>query len=402
MDLWNWLAKHRVACGGWILAAAAIGCDREPAPSGLPVQQLPALEALGAPPGQAIVAQGQLRPAAGVLPITAPPGDRVESILVSVGERVTEGQVLGRLVSQEAREAELAVAESRLAEAKTQTRAEQTVAEAQLEVARTGLRSAELQARQAVEQLQTAEAEGGRLHLLEQRLELAEERLAQLREASGDPATGRLVTPSKLRQQQLEVDQARAEIAEARRNAEAAIETGRLQVERAQQEIRQAELAIEAAGTAVPLASLEKQIELLQLQVEATELISPIDGVVLSIDIGAGEPTTGRPIMRLADTSRMICDAEVNVAQLPRLRIGAEARLTSAALARPLAGEVTSISRIVGPPSLENPNPLAQADYRTVEVVIEVAPEDTEAAAQLIQLQVDVAIRAAEATAESP
>ena len=403
MDPWNWLTKCPAAWAGLVLAFAG-GCGPDPAPelSEAPVRQLPALEALGAPPGEAIIAQGQLQPAGGVVPVTAPPGDRVERILVSVGQRVSEGEVLGRLASEEAREAELAVAESRLAEARAQSRAERTVAEAQLEVARTGLRSAELQAEQAVEQLRSAEAEGGQLRLLEQRLELAEERLAKLREASGNRAGARLVTPSQLRQQQLEVDQARAEIGEVRRSAQAAIDAARLRVEAAEKEIREAELAIEAAEAAAPIGSLQKQVELLELQVESARLISPINGVVLSVDLSAGEPTTGQPVLRIADTSRMVCEAEVHVAQLPRLRAGAEARMTSAALAEPLAGEVISVSRIVGPPRLENPNPLAQSDYRTVEVTIGIAPEDTDVAAQLVHLQVDVAIRAADVPLESP
>lgn len=401
MNFWTRSVMHLVAWGGWVIVAA-VGCGPEPAPPppGVPPQQLPALQALDAPPGEAIVAQGQLRPAGGVLPITAPAGDRVESISVSVGETITHGQVLGRLVSQKAREAELAVAESKLAEAEKQKEAQHTVAEAQLEVAKMGLRGAELQTQQAIEQLEAAEADGGRLDLLEQRLELAQNQLAQLREATSDPAAGRLVTPAKLQQQQLEVDQARSAIQEARREAQAAIETGRLQVDAAEKEIREAELAIEASGTVAPIASLKKQIELLQLQVDTSRLVSPVDGVVLSVDLTAGEPTTGRPILRVADTSRMICDAEINVSQLPRLRVGAEARMTSAALDTALSGQVASVSRIVGLPQLENPNPLAQVDYRTVEVLIDIDAEDTERAAELIHLQVDVAIRAATAPAE--
>ena len=387
--LWGIMAMCAV-----VLGASVAGCTSDP-PQPPPTEMaaaLPALEALGAAPGEAIVAQGQLEPAGGVIAIAAPPGDRVQQILVSEGDEVTEGQTLGRLESLEARRAELAVAQTRLDEARAKLQAEQTVADARLEVAAVGLKQAQLQLQQATEQLETAEAEGGRLDLLGQRVELAQNKLSQLQEANRDPAAGRLVNASTLAQQQLEVQQAQADLNAARQEAEAGIAQARLAVEAAQKDLQAAELAVQAAQAGSPIASLEGQVNLLRLQVESTQLVSPIDGTVLAIDVGAGESTSGAPLMRLADTTRMVCRAEVHVAQLPRVQVGARAAITSAALDQPLAGHVQSISRIIGAPRLPNASPLARVDWRSAAVVIEIDPQDAPRAARLVHLQVDVAI----------
>lgn len=368
------------------------GCDPKP-PARLP-NRLPALSALDTDPGHAIVAQGQLKPAGGILPITAPPGDRVESIAVKVGSQVEADQILGRLASQRADEIELEIAQTRLREGRQKLAAEQEVARARLEVANVDLEQAQLRVQQATQQLERAEAEGGRFDLLQQRVRIAQDRLQQLREAAADPTAGRLVTERSIEEQQLQVDEALDDLENARREAEAGIEAGELAVESARREIRAAELAIESAEAGASLDSLQKQIELLELKLDATQLKSPIEGTVLSIDIGEGEPTTGRPIMQLANTSQIVCRAEVNVAELPRLSLGAQASVSSPAIDGVLYGTVDAISPLIGSPSLPDPNPMARVDWRSVEVTIRIQDKDVSKGRHLINLQVDVAIEA--------
>lgn len=382
---------------GALACIAMLGCDRR-GPSGSAAGQastVPALAALGAAPGSAIVAQGQLEPAAGIIPIVAPPGDRVEEITVAEGQKVKAGDKLGRLLSQAARELELQIAVARRDEAIAKINAEEAAATAKLEVARVGLRQAKLELDQAVQMLKDAEATGGKLALLDQQLQIAEAKLNQLREAASNRDTGRLVTQTSIEQQQLTVDQSRSELNLARRESRDKIAAGTLAVEAAEKEIYATELAIASAKTASGVQIMDKQIKLLELQLESIKLISPIDATILSVDSRAGEPTGNMPIMRLADTSRMVAKAEVNVADLTRLSIGAKATVTSSAFESPIRGKVISISRLVGSPSLPNANPMARVDWSSAEVVIEINDAHTEQAAQRIQMQVDIAIEAA-------
>jgi HlyD family secretion protein len=384
--LWRYLG------GSFLLLALAIGCEKHETPLNAG-GQLPALTALGANPGGAIVAQGQIEPASGVLPIVAAPGDRVESIGVKEGQMVKTGDVLGRLASQAAKELELEIAIARREELVAKTKAEESTAMAHLEVAKVGLRQATLAVDQAVKNLEQAER-GGELSLLAQQLSIAESKLAQLRTAAGDRDTGRLVTTSALEQQQLLVDQTRSQLAAARNEAKQKIADSTLSIEAAEKEIKATELAIESARAATGLQSLDKQIDLLKLQLERTKLISPLNARVLSIDTAVDQPTGTAPILRLADTTKMVVRAEINVADLRRLSVGAKATVTSSALQGALHGQVSSISQLIGSPRLPNPNPLAPVDWRSAEVVIEIDEKSASRAAERIHLQVDVAIEA--------
>ncbi|WP_164102148.1 HlyD family efflux transporter periplasmic adaptor subunit [Candidatus Laterigemmans baculatus] len=374
------------------------GCDRErPAAAVEEPQRLPVIAALDAPPGEAILAQGQLEPAGGVLAIVAPPGDRIEAITVAAGDAVREGMVVVRLAGRAAREAELAVAEARLAEARQTVEAETATAQARLQVAQVGVTQNQNQLRRAENYLAQARAEGGELELLERTARLAEEKLAQLRQAAAEPASRRLVSETSVRQQALAAEAARAELEAAEREAEAAVESAALALEAAEKELQASRLAIQAATATAPLASLQKQIELLQLQVANSDLISPIDGVVLAVDASSGAATSGAAVLRVADTSRMVCRAEVPIAELTRVALGAEAKMDGGGLPQPLSGRVASISRVIGAPRLPSPNPMAQVDWRAVDVVIEIDPADAEAAARVVHARVDVAIRAVDA-----
>lgn len=379
---------------GPVVALTTIGCDSTPAPpppADAPTR-VPALAALGTEIDQAVLAQGQLKPAGGVLAIPGPPGDRLESLEVQQGDQVQAGQVLGRLASQAAREGELAVARAKRQEAETTAEAEQRVAMAKLDVAKIELEKARLKLQQAKDELRIAEENGGRLGLLQQELQLAENKLQQMRSAAEDPTGGRLITSSNLEQQQLAVDQARADLAAARAEARSAIDAGELAVRAAEQELRAAEVAIESGKAALPLASLDEQLKLLELQLASSRLVSPSDGTVVAVHQSPGQPTTGQPILQIADLSEMICEAEVNVSQLAKIRTGARATITSPAFEGALEGTVQSISRLIGSPQLPNANPMARVDYRSGRVTIQIKPEDVARAAQLIHLQVDVAI----------
>ena len=137
---------------------------------------------------------------------------------------------------------------------------------------------------------------------------------------------------------------------------------------------------------------LEKQIELLQVQREQGTVTSPVNGTVLQIAAAIGERTGATPLIEIADLSSMVCAAEVHESDVAQVRVGQKAELKSAALQHPIRGKVTRIDRVVGPPQMRSPNPLARSDFRSIPVWIQIDPEDTEIASQRLQLQVEVSI----------
>ncbi|TWU18291.1 HlyD family efflux transporter periplasmic adaptor subunit [Allorhodopirellula heiligendammensis] len=372
---------------------AVIGCDGGIAGffSGQPPRDRQATSA--DEPGLTFVgAQGQLAPQEGVLAVMGPPGDRVAKIAVAEGDMVAAGDLLIELESLRAKKIELDVAETKLEEGRAQFQAEQASATARLQVAQAKLKQARTQVEQSRGKLKIAEGPGGSLDLLRRAAELGQRKLDQLRSASNDPKTARLVSENKLDEESLRISETRAQYEAAKVDAQDAIETAELSVAAAEQEIIAAEKSMLAAKASGSLASLEKQIELLRLYVKAAQLVSPTAGRILSIDTMPGQATTTMPLMHLADTSKMVCIAEINVADLGRIERGQTAEIESPGLARTLHGTVRRIEPMIATPAMPSPFPLAPVDRYTAKVIIEIAPPDTATAAERIEMQVNVRI----------
>jgi len=99
----------------------------------------------------------------------------------------------------------------------------------------------------------------------------------------------------------------------------------------------EAALEVERATTAraqsqIPVASLEQQLALAHAQVTTASLVAPIDGRVLNVLVHAGEAVGNSPIVALGNTDKMHAVAEVYETDVPRVRLGQRAKVTSAAL----------------------------------------------------------------------
>lgn len=342
-----------------------------------------------------VIVQGQLQPSGGVLAVMAAPGDRVGKVLVSEGTKIRRGQILLELESLQAREIELSVAEIKLAEGKKMALAQKALAQAELEVANKKLLQAEAELERARDRLALAEQPGGSLDLLRQAAELAEDKLNRLRQASNDPGTRRLVSESTLNEEGLRVNEALAQYESQRAAAHDLIASSDLAVGVVEEEIKAAQQEIESTAAMAAVDSLERQVDLLRLRVETSRLISPIDGVVLECKAMVGGATTTMPLMHIADTSSMICEAEVNVADLPRIQMGQSATVSSAALKRDVSAKVDAIGRMIAPPNLANPFPMATVDRHSASVTLVIDAGDVEVAAALIGLQVEATIHVA-------
>lgn len=338
--------------------------------------------------------QGKLEPAGGIIPIASSPGDRIVEFLVKEGDSVEAGQVVAKLESERLRSLEVRVAQQQLAEAKAQLATEELSGQAQLGLAQLGVRKNEKLLADAKRRLATAESSGGELDLLTAKVQLAKDELARLRKAAvAGPDGRRLVNDTQLRQQELLVQAADAELAAARRDAKTAVEAAEMILEASKQEIVAAEAKAASARAAVFLVSMELKIELLQQQLESARLIAPVAGTILSIDASVGQPTTGMPIMRIADISTMQCRAEVPIEDIAKVKIGSKAMINQGGLGgEGIRGQVSSISQIVGSPSVPSLNPMDPVDYRTIEVRITIDAKDAAQASKLIHSQVEVAI----------
>jgi HlyD family secretion protein len=140
----------------------------------------------------------------------------------------------------------------------------------------------------------------------------------------------------------------------------------------------------------IDLDSLRKSLEQAQARLNNVIVRAPADGQVLKIRTRPGEVVRNPGILTMGNLTTMWVIAEVYENDLLRVKEGQPATITGTALAEPLSGRVTLVSRLIDRQTVFDVNPTAATDARVAEVRIRL--DRAEPAAHLINLQVTVRI----------
>ncbi|MCC6508572.1 MAG: efflux RND transporter periplasmic adaptor subunit [Pirellulaceae bacterium] len=332
-----------------------------------------------------IIAQGQLQPAGGLIRLNGTPGDAVEKILVSVGDPVKIGQPLVVLRSATARQSQLETLKQQLEDARLQR-------DANIDRAKIELSGAQLQLSQAVEQLTSLERRRSSLDLLKQQWQDAQAAFQRMETIAKDPLTKAMVSRLEIDKQRSSVTAAQLQFESQKETFEQAELTASSGRKLAEEKVRAAERSLALAEKIDPTSVLLAQIAGAEQQLALSNLTSPIDGTVVSLDARVGESIAQFPLVQVANLSRMNCQAEIYQTDAPLVKLGQAALLSSDAFDKPLRGTVKRIDRLIGFPQLRATDPLAKVDYRTLPVQIEVDAADVDVASHWLQLQVEVTI----------
>jgi len=308
-----------------------------------------ASEARAAAPVQTVLGLARLMPEGDLIQVSPPfgAGDaRIAEILVSEGDRVTEGDLLatldnaaalegarlaaGAVVAQ--REAALAQARASVRIALVEARASLGEAQAVADIARSRLERARVLAERGVTTMATLDD-----------LEAASVQAAQAL-ARAEATLARWDTGSIDSQPDVDV-------------AQAALDAARIDLERAVRDLAKAEVR------------------------------APIAGLVLDIEARLGERPGSEGLMTLGRTDRMMALVEIFQTEIGRVRAGQEVRLAAAPLAEPLTGRVERIGLVVGRQNLVSDDTAANTDARVVEVAVRLDPESSARAASLSNLE---------------
>ena len=332
-----------------------------------------------------VLAQGRIQPAKGLIRLSAIPGDRVEQVLVQAGQNIRKQQPLIVLQSQQLRALELEAASLRLDEARALRQVKQQEAELAIDASGLKLQSAMQMVTQANSQLALAKKGGEQVESLGRQIST----LQKLRES---PLTRAAIGTIELETKKNELNKISSVSEQGLLVAQQAVEIAKLQLVQSERSLVAAKESRELVDQATPIASLEKQIDILKLQLAQSNLVSPLDGVVISVNVEEGERTAQLPLFELADLSEMVCLAEVHESDVASIAIDDLAEIRSSALGRTLKGQVFRIDRVVGAAQMRSPNPMARSDFRSIPVWIKIEANDIEMASQRLQLQVDVSI----------
>jgi len=330
-----------------------------------------------------VSALARLEPADGVIDVAALPGDRLEKLLVKLGDQVKKGQELVRLESLALRQTERDLAQSQLDEALKQEEQENRYAAALLTEAELGIKLVELQSLDI-------DAQQKKIGVLRSAVATGQNDLKRLKAL--DRA---IVSEQEIEHQQLAVERAQTELSAnesaikklqesltlARGQAEAKLETARANQARIPSLVRK--------------ESLERALKLANQRVELSKVTATSDGEILKVGLADGEMIGQLPILQMADTSRMVAVAEVYEDEALRIKAGQTATLTSNALPSRLdnlKGTVVHVGSLVAKNAVVTLDPSANVDLRVIEARVELEPNPE--LRRLINLQVTVRIDA--------
>jgi HlyD family secretion protein len=338
-----------------------------------------------------IAALGRLEPAAGIVHVYGPVGDRIARLYpLAPGQSLQQGQPIAELASAEERQKQVALAELELQELRERFQAAKQAGEAKI-------RAAEAEWQQALAaRHDDLAAQDARLEYLTLQLQMAEkslERLEQLR-------ASRVTVPAE------EYDKARLAVAQAKAERQAAEalrrktvlsyqhadQVGQAKKTAAEQELRE-------ALARFPLQSAKARWEQARDQWQRHSVVrAPISGQILHVHAIPGQTITQEPLLTLADLSRMIVRTEVYEGDVERLYQALDhgsvlATVQAPALPRSLRGSLSdksAISRMIASNRVFSLDPRADRDRRVVEVLVPLDPGDTDLAARFVNLQVTV------------
>jgi len=134
------------------------------------------------------------------------------------------------------------------------------------------------------------------------------------------------------------------------------------------------------------------RVAVAQAELERAQIRAPVNGRILDVLKQPGEFIGAEGLMELGKTDKMYAIAEVYETDIRRVKVGQSATVRSDALPRVLNGKVEWIRHKVQKQDVTGTDPAADKDARIIEV--EILLDDSEAAAALTHLQVEIIIDA--------
>ncbi|MCY6488576.1 ABC exporter membrane fusion protein [Leptolyngbya sp. GGD] len=343
-----------------------------------------------APAIQAITALGRLEPKGEVIQLAAnPPGSRIAELRVKLGDRVRKGQIIAVLDTHDRALAALTQAQKRVG-----------IAQAKLAQVEAGAKRGEISAQQAtiarteVQLREDVAAKDAAIAKLEAEVKNAELEFQRYEFLEKQGAISTSLKDGK----RLTLDVSRQQLAEAKANRRQAAETIAKQVKEAEAtldriaEVRPVDIEAAQAEVQSAIAAVQQA----QAELDLTVVSAPRDGQILKVHTWEGELIDSKNgIVSIGQTDVMYAVAEVYETDLPKIRVGQAATMTSVSggkLARSLKGKVDEIGLEVAKKDVLNTDPAASIDARVVEVKVRLDPEDSQSVAGLTNMKLQIAI----------
>lgn len=336
-----------------------------------------------------IAALGRLEPQGEITRLSAPnslEGSRIEALSIKAGDIVKTGQVVAILDSQTSRLATWKQAQSNVITAK-----------AQLAKVQAGAKSGDVNAQKANIIRLNAELNGG---VATQEAEIrrieADLRNAQVeRDRYHSLNSKGAISRSEFDSKQLRLETVQNQLSQARAALGRLISTVAAQKKEAQAtlssvtEVRPVDLQVARSQVESALRAADKA----KADLDLTYIRAPFNGTVLEVNVRPGELIGTEGIATLGKTNQMYVVAEVYETDIAAVRAGQNTVVTSNAFSGQLTGTVAEIGQQVKKQGIFDVNPLANTDFKIVEVKVRLDSQSSLKVASFSNLQVQVVIR---------
>ncbi|MBW4487399.1 MAG: ABC exporter membrane fusion protein [Trichocoleus desertorum ATA4-8-CV12] len=383
------------------LAIAALFCV-----GGVSAYQVWQLQAPAAPKAEVAVvtvpriktvtALGRLEPQGEVIKLSAPTsnnGNRVEQLLVNVGDRVRTGQVIAVLDSRD-----------RLQAALEQAQAEVEVAQAQLAITQAGAKQGEISAQQAeIVRLEAkrqgdVQAQNATIARLESEVRNAQTEFNRYQSLYQEGALAASALDSKrltLETAQRSWQEAQAVLTRIQSTSPAELNQARANLDRIA-EVRPVDIQAKQVEVNRAIAAMKQaKANLEQAYVRVPERETAVGSQVfeiLAIHAYPGEVVSNEGIAEIGQTQRMKAIAEVYQSDISKVRVGQRVKITSDSIPDDLLGTVERIDSQIQRQTIVNTDPSANIDGRVIEVHVALDTASSQKAAKLTNLQVTTVI----------
>jgi HlyD family secretion protein len=336
-----------------------------------------------------IAALGRLEPQGEITRLSAPnslEGSRVEQLAIKEGDTVKAGQIVAVLDSQTSRLATWKQAQSNV-----------VTARAQLAKVLAGAKSGDVNAQRANIIRLNAELNGG-----------VATQEAEIRRIAADLGNAQIerdrfqnlyskgaVSKSEFDSKQLRFDTVQNQLSQSQAALGRLISTVEAQKKEAQAtlnsiaEVRPVDVEVARSQIESAMRAAEKA----KADLDLTYIRAPFDGTVLDVSVRPGELIGTEGIATLGKTDQMYVVAEVYETDIAVIRPGQNAAVTSNAFSGQLAGTVAEIGQQVKKQGIFDVNPLANSDFKVVEVKIRLNAQSSRKVASFSNLQVQVVIQ---------
>ena len=349
--------------------------------SEVPIQTMPEIKT--------VTALGRLEPSGEIIQLSVSSGaegNRIDELLVKVGDEIERGQVIAVLDSRDRLEAAL-----------NQSKEQVRVAQANLDLVKAGAKRGEIRAQEAAiarieaersNDIMAQTATVSRIQAEVNNARVEYQRYAQLFKDGAISASERdskylalATAKEQLAEAQANLNRTKSakqeQLAEAKATLNKIAEVRPVDVAVAEAEVRQAQAAVKTA----------------QAELDRAYIKSPQAGTVIKILTRPGEiVSSDEGIARIGQIKEMYAVAEVYESDIGKVKVGQPATVTSSAIEGKLTGTVEKIGLEIERQNVVNTDPTANIDARVVEVKIKLDEASSQKVAGLTNLQVKVKI----------